>query len=127
MAEKRLIYAEDLFEPVDCSVLMLHKGGQQSGKTMAMYEEIFRKRVEMAPTVDAEPVVHAYWIKEQDENGIDRGWKCSNCRGSVYEMTYEPYEGCPHCRAKMDLEVTDNGKTEEAANCKMPHMPSKAD
>ena len=61
--------------------------------------------IEDAPTIEAEPVVHAYWIKEQDEHGIDRGWKCSNCRGSVYEMTYEPYEGCPHCRAKMDLEV----------------------
>lgn len=60
--------------------------------------------IEYAPTVDAEPVIHAYWIKEQDELGIDRGWKCSNCRGSVYEMTYEPYEGCPHCRAKMDGE-----------------------
>lgn len=58
--------------------------------------------LEDAPTIEAEPVVHAYWIKEQDEYGIDRGWKCSNCRCSVYEMTYEPYEGCPHCRAKMD-------------------------
>ena len=64
--------------------------------------------IENAPTVDAEPVVHAYWIKEQDEHGIDRGWKCSNCRGSVYEMTYEPYKGCPHCRAKMDLKESDH-------------------
>lgn len=100
--KKRLIYAEDLFEPVDFTVLQVRKGGPGSGKTMAMYEQLFRKRVELAPTIEAEPVIHAYWIKEQDEHGIDRGWKCSNCRGSVYEMTYEPYKGCPHCRAKMD-------------------------
>lgn len=43
--KKRLIYAEDLFEPVDFKVLRV--GGQSSGKTMAMYEKLFRKRVEM--------------------------------------------------------------------------------
>ena len=63
---------------------------------------IVRAWLDDQPTVDAVEVVHAYWIKEYDEHGIDRGWKCSNCKGSVYEMTYEPYKGCPHCLAKMD-------------------------
>ena len=53
--KKRLIYAEDLFEPVDFTVLQM--GGRSGGKTMAMYEQLFRKRVEMAPTVDAVEVV----------------------------------------------------------------------
>lgn len=53
--KKRLIYAEDLFEPVDFTVLQM--GGQSGGKTMAMYEQLFRKRVEMAPTIDAVEVV----------------------------------------------------------------------
>ena len=55
--KKRLIYAEDLLKPVNYSVLLLQSGGRNSGKTMAMYEKFFRKRVEMAPTVDAVEVV----------------------------------------------------------------------
>lgn len=52
--KKRLIYAEDLFEPVDFTVLQM--GGRGGGKTMAMYEQLFRERVEMAPTIDALPL-----------------------------------------------------------------------
>lgn len=52
--KKRLIYAEDLFEPVDITVLQI--GGRGGGKTMAMYEKLFRERVEMAPTIDALPL-----------------------------------------------------------------------
>lgn len=52
--KKRLIYAEDLFEPVDYTVFVV--GGQRSGKTTAMYEQLFRKRVELAPTIDALPL-----------------------------------------------------------------------
>lgn len=53
--KKRLIYAEDLFEPVDFTVVQM--GGRTSGKTMAMYEQLFRKRVDLAPTIDAVPIV----------------------------------------------------------------------
>lgn len=102
--KKRLVYAEDLFAPVDFKVFI---GGRSGGKTMAMYEEIFRQRVEMAPTIDAAPVVHGHWEKSIDELGIDRGWVCSCCKSSVYQMTYEPYEYCPHCGARMDQEVEE--------------------
>lgn len=98
--KKRLIYAEDLFETVDFTVVQI--GGRSGGKTMAMYEQLFRKRVDLAPTIDAEPVVHGHWKKSIDDLGIDRGWVCSCCKGSVYQMTYEPYKYCPHCGAKMD-------------------------
>lgn len=64
--EKRLIYAEDLFKPVDFTVFQVSKGGQSSGKTMAIYEQLFRKRVEMAPTVDAVEVVRC---KDCKNNG----------------------------------------------------------
>ena len=60
--EKRLIYAEDLLKPVDFSIFMV---GRHSGKTMAMYEAIFKKRVELASTVDAVEVVHARWVKTE--------------------------------------------------------------
>ena len=52
--KKRLIYAEDLFEPVDFTVFYV--GGRSGGKTLAMFEQLFRKRVEMAPTIDALPL-----------------------------------------------------------------------
>jgi rubrerythrin len=61
----------------------------------------------LAELADREPVVHAHWEKVYDELGCDRGWGCSNCKGSVYHMTYEPYERCPHCGAHMDEEVSD--------------------
>ena len=60
--------------------------------------------IELAPTVDAVEVVHGYWEKEYDDLDIDRGWKCSHCKGSVYQMTYESYQYCPHCGANMDGE-----------------------
>lgn len=67
--KKRLIYAEDLFEPVDFTVL--HIGGRSSGKTMAMYEQLFRKRVELAPTIDAVEVVRCKDCKFYDsEDGV---------------------------------------------------------
>lgn len=102
MAEKRLIYAEDLFDPVDCSVLMLHKGGQRSGKTMAMYEEIFRKRAELAPTIDAAPVVHGRWIAVPSSDMMTgKAYKCSECQKMRYGSFMPNY--CPHCGAKMDM------------------------
>ena len=58
--------------------------------------------LEQMPKVEAEEVVHGQWEKSHDDLGIDRGWKCSHCKGSVYEMTYEPYQHCPHCGSKMD-------------------------
>lgn len=51
--KKRLIYAEDLFEPVDFNVRMVSVGGRSGGKTMAMYESLFRERVNLAPTINA--------------------------------------------------------------------------
>lgn len=70
--KKRLIYAEDLFEPVDFTVVQL--GGRSGGKTMAMYEQLFRKRVEMAPTIDAVEVVRCkncnHGITDEEEPGM---------------------------------------------------------
>lgn len=72
-AQKRLIYAEDLFEPVDAKVFVV--GGRSGGKTMAMYEQLFRKRVEMAPTIDAVHAAGGCYCREcrylqQDTHGL---------------------------------------------------------
>ena len=75
VVKKRLIYAEDLFEPVDFTVLQM--GGRSGGKTMAMYEQIFRKRVEMAPTIDAVEVVRCgQCLFYTETRGKDSGKPC---------------------------------------------------
>ena len=74
--KKRLVYAEDLFAPVDYNVLVIRKGGPQGGKTMAMYEELFRKRVEMAPTIDAVEVVRCKDCKHYKEHPTSKRMCC---------------------------------------------------
>ena len=105
VVKKRLIYAEDLFEPVDFTVFYV--GGRSGGKTLAMFEELFRKRVEMAPTIEAEPVVHAYW-ERYNENG---DWRCSHCKGYHFHNggMIKKYKRCPNCGAHMDLKEADHG------------------
>ena len=102
-AQKRLIYAEDLCEPVDVNILVVSAGGRSGGKTMALYEALFRKRVELAPTIDAVPVVHARW--EDFCRGKVCG--CSACKAH-FDNTCNDIRGewhyCPNCGAKMDLE-----------------------
>lgn len=87
--EKRIIYAEDLFEPVDFTVLQM--GGRSGGKTMAMYEELFRKRVEMAPTIDPVHAAGACRCHEcQDSyksSGSSTGYRCKNW--GVYDTDCE--------------------------------------
>ncbi len=56
--------------------------------------------IDDAPTIDAEPVKHGYWIEKND-------WiACSNCNHEILDDYYEKrykYIACPHCGAKMDL------------------------
>ena len=91
--KKRLIYAEDLFEPVDVNVIVVSKGGR-SGKTMAMYEQLFRKRVEMAPTIDA---VHAAGACRCHE--CIYGIQCEDdplCEGDPGDFWYQCVEGAEY-------------------------------
>lgn len=95
--KKRLIYAEDLFEPVDFKVFI---AGRSGGKTMAMYEQIFRQRVEMAPTIDAVPVVHGEW--HIDRTFMPFSTSCSECGCTLFEDGAWEWNYCPNCGAKMD-------------------------
>ena len=60
-----------------------------------------------AHTIDAVPVVHAYWEdKGTHPNGVVCKWVCSACgKSSLKDSAY-----CPHCGAKMD-----GGKDDENA------------
>lgn len=63
--------------------------------------------VENAPTIDAVPVVHGYWIKGTKCNPelvycSDYNWTCSVCEymDTHNEKVEVPY--CWHCGARMD-------------------------
>ncbi len=59
--------------------------------------------IELAPTIDAEPVRHGRWIWR----GNDKGWFCSECESGCLlnmESDWHKSDWCPHCGCKMDLE-----------------------
>lgn len=63
------------------------------------------REVEMAPSVDAVPVVHGRWIERETEKPlILRCVMCSEC-GTMYQRRHKAYLNyCPNCGAKMDKE-----------------------
>lgn len=71
-----------------------------------------KKRILESPTIDAEPVVHARWVKDREGNTY-----CSHCDKYIpavhFHAEYQDYESewdeeieetevCPNCGAKMD-------------------------
>lgn len=59
----------------------------------------FPQIIDDAPTIDAEPIVHAHWIEKNDRI------TCSNCgREVMYNSDYLPQTThfCYNCGAKMD-------------------------
>ena len=52
----------------------------------------FCRITDNAPTVDAVPVKHGYWIRDE------RFWYCSVCN----EYSSWTYKYCPHCGASMN-------------------------
>lgn len=50
--------------------------------------------INKAPTIEAEPVKHGYWI----EVAKNTSWKCSECG----ELSCCKADYCPDCGAKMD-------------------------
>lgn len=59
------------------------------------------REIEMAPAVDAEPVVHGRWIERPFLLGTTH--VCSEC-GDYYGMPHGVFKFCPNCGAKMDKE-----------------------
>lgn len=74
---------------IDADELLKYKTDHEMISTHLIYN---------APTVDAEPVRHAYWIRHEDweeEGGC--GWECSECgMGSEVDYKY-----CMRCGARM--------------------------
>lgn len=56
-----------------------------------------KRRIRRLPTIDAEPVVHAHWIEDND---------CQICSNCGEEHSWDEYRAsyCEDCGAKMDEE-----------------------
>ncbi len=55
--------------------------------------------IEEAPSVEAEPVVHAHWVHRKSWSK----WVCSACSSEEDQ----PRKRCPECGAHMDEEVAE--------------------
>jgi hypothetical protein len=119
----RLIDADDLIKAFEALDLMSGQYAEsffnQAGNRSIEIERA-EDYISNAPTVDAEPVVHAHWVL--NPNGMDWGlpaWTCSHCGGrndmippfiTTNKGGYVPknpnaFAGsnyCPNCGAKMD-------------------------
>ena len=56
-----------------------------------------------APTVDAEPVRHGHWIR--NDNGT---YSCSECQSWIPNEQHYYARYCLHCGAKMDRKVGED-------------------
>lgn len=94
----RLIDADALSKMLD------KHGGIYGGKEAEM-SEYFNSLLKYAPTVDAEPVIHAHWVDRKAISGKQLPF-CSKCRRTgIYRTMY-----CSCCGAKMD-EVVEHEQT----------------
>lgn len=76
---------------------------EYASKLAVKMGELFKKLVDDAPTIDAEPVRHGRWKAGNSEFGWAEDIDCSEC-GSMYNFFKKP-NYCPNCGAKMGAEV----------------------
>ena len=63
--------------------------------------------LEMIPTEDVKPVVHAHWIEHRVDNG-NVHCKCSYCGKEVsYPYAKKRWKYCIECGAQMDEKMDD--------------------
>ena len=74
-------------------------------------QDIIRKSIEQAPTVDAEPVRHGFWNVykwSDDKENLNTEMTCSVCGITFFspnDITADEFHYCPYCGAKMDEEA----------------------
>ena len=100
----RMIDADVLLEEMAAGCLpVLEKGiSEITGDNDSIKDYIDR-----APTIDAEPVVHAEWIRDECD---PTSFRCSACGGAVtgwHHLAECAFNGCPWCLARMDGGVSD--------------------
>lgn len=101
----RLVDADEFKKTILAEIERLYRVGHPYSATVV--SDVIKK-LDLEPSVDAEPVVHAHWILEKKYADGDADYKCSNCE---FDDTFHSgfpehfYKRCPHCGAKMDEEV----------------------
>lgn len=73
-----------------------------------------RQIVNDAPTIDAAPVVHAYWEGHCDED-LNRGdWRiCTACGHDEWGKAEDGSNYCPACGARMDADAPERAGKEQ--------------
>lgn len=109
-AEKKLAELVELYEKrmPDWSSNDMLTSGRDAAFKWGFKADGVEKALEIIknmPTVDAEPVKHAYWEEKQDMNG-DTYYHCTNCKEDFALVEGTPkdnlYYYCPHCGAKIN-------------------------
>lgn len=96
----RLIDADELFKKVDSSRFKNNHKTSEGRMVHIDEHNHFMKMIVDAPTVDAQPIVHAHWIELPS--------KCSHCEHVLSFMyNYRKSKYCDNCGAKMDGESND--------------------
>ena len=75
-----------------------------TGNFRESYEpSLIKALIDVAPTIDAEPVKHGRWIAvPSSDRATGKAYKCSECDKMRYGSFMPNY--CQICGAKMDLE-----------------------
>lgn len=98
----RLIDADELkknFQDELCKGIACDECSMQAGGFCRV-----ERWINIAPTVDAEPIKHGRWIKWEGDV-----LTCSNCKhywiqsGDQYDYRY-----CPYCEARMDAKIGED-------------------
>ena len=81
-----------------------------------MLAEWVKHCIVTAPTIEAEPVIHAHWIPQYvSTRGNTDKFECSNCNTlshTAYMMKMCPDNYCKNCGAKMDGKESEDGKVD---------------
>ena len=70
----------------------------------AHYPHWYADKIKSIQAADVTPVVHGRWIDVREKRLFgDHFFLCSNCKSRNGSMI--PFNYCPNCGAKMDLEI----------------------
>ena len=94
----RLIDADDVKKRYNLSIT----NDSIDASLVEFVKKIVSDVLDDAPTVDAVPVKHGHWIKDNKR----MVYQCSVCHGSFQEIGYG-FNFCPECGAKMDEKVIE--------------------
>ena len=76
---------------------------EQFGECEFLFGCMVHVIIKEAPTVDAEPVRHGYWIPQDNTH---TKFMCSDCKGRNHDGSGKY---CSECGCKMDAEVNNDG------------------